>query len=239
MRRLSSSVAVSTIALTLADLTFKRVLAERLPPRDLATVFGAIYTGAQPRRGSSSSSRVTSRLLARWGVGSALAVLPVLLLSTATGFALTGAVLAIILLKLADGGLRHSLHRVGSEILYLPVPSLVRDGWKPIADAISQRGGQALAALLALALASIGAGSRAFAAVIAVIALGWLIAITIAQRAYVAQFRDTLKAQLDGWSGALGDPDAHDPLHTRRVQWTCPDCKRAFVAAVITSSRRT
>ena len=71
---------------------------------------------------------VTPRLLARWGVGGALTVLPILLVATASGFALTGALIAIIALKLADGGLRHSLHRVASEILYLPVP-VARARW--------------------------------------------------------------------------------------------------------------
>ena len=184
---------VSTVTLTLADLTFKRVLSERLDPGDLATAFGAIYTGLN-FIGLVIQLAVTPRLLVRTGVGGALMVLPILLVTTATGFTLTGALLAIIALKLADGGLRHSLHRVGSEILYLPVPAVVRDSWKPIADAVSHRGGQALAAVLALGLASIGAGARLFGAAITVVAIAWLAAISIARRAYVAQFRHTLEA---------------------------------------------
>ncbi|HEY5945805.1 MAG TPA: hypothetical protein VIV40_09950 [Kofleriaceae bacterium] len=203
---------ISTIALTLADLTFKRVLAERFAAADLATAFGAIYTLLN-LIGLVIQLVVTSRLLARWGVGSALTVLPILLIATASGFALTGALIAIIALKLSDGGLRHSLHRVTSEILYLPVPSLVRDGWKPIADAISQRGGQALAALMWFMIASISARTQLLGVFVAAISLAWLVAIRFANRAYVAQFRDTLKAgdierdvrvpALDGDSSAL------------------------------------
>lgn len=184
---------ISTIALTLADLTFKRVIAERFPAADLATTFGAIYT-ALNLFGLVIQLVVTSRLLARWGVGSALTILPLLLVTTATGFALTGALVAILALKLADGGLRHSLHRVASEILYLPVPSMVRDGWKPVADAISQRGGQALGALLVFALATFSSGTELLAIAVAGTAVAWLAAIRIAQRAYVEQFRDTLRA---------------------------------------------
>ena len=97
---------------------------------------------------------MTPRLLARWGVGGALTVLPLMLVASAAGFVATGALIAILALKLGDGALRHSLHRVGSEILYLPVPSAIRDGWKLVADAIGQRGGQALAALIVFASAS-------------------------------------------------------------------------------------
>jgi AAA family ATP:ADP antiporter len=184
---------VSTTALTLGDLTFKRVLAERLAVDNLATAFGAIYTGLNAL-GLAIQLLVTPRLLARRGVGVTLTVLPAIIIATALGFTLTGAMVAVIALKLGDGGLRHSLHRVSSEILYLPVPTAVRDGGKLVADAIGQRGGQAVAALIALMLASLGATARITGAVTVLIGVGWLLAIARARRAYVAQFRDTLQA---------------------------------------------
>jgi AAA family ATP:ADP antiporter len=137
---------------------------------------------------------ITPRLLQRFGVGAALTVLPLVLLATAVGFALTGALVAVILLELGDGGLRHSLYRVGTEILYLPIPTALRDGGKLIADAVSLRGGQAVAALVALAATSFLPGPRALGVVIAVIAVVWLVAIQVVRRAYVTQFRDMLLA---------------------------------------------
>ena len=184
---------ISTAALTLGDLTFKRVIAERLAAQNLATAFGAIYTGLNAI-GLAIQLVVTPRLLTRWGVGATLMVLPVIVITTALGFALTGALVAVIALKLGDGGLRHSLHRVSSEILYLPVPATVRDGGKLVADAIGQRGGQAIAALIALALTSQGATARTAGAITVIAAAGWLLAILGARRAYVAQFRNTLQA---------------------------------------------
>ena len=184
---------ISTAALTLGDLTFKRVIAERLAADQLATVFGAIYA-ALNAVGLAIQLVVTPRLLARRGVGATLTVLPVVIIATALGFVLTGALIAVIALKLGDGGLRHSLHRVSSEILYLPVPGTVRDGGKLVADAIGQRGGQAVAAVIALALASLEASARVAGAITAVAAVGWLVATLRARRAYVAQFRSTLQA---------------------------------------------
>jgi len=63
---------------------------------------------------------VTPRFLTRRGVGDALTVLPVIVVASTLGFAVTGAAVAIVLFKLGDGGLRHSLHRVASEILRVP-----------------------------------------------------------------------------------------------------------------------
>jgi AAA family ATP:ADP antiporter len=184
---------LSMVALTFGDLVFKRILAGRIAAGDLAWAFGAIYTGLN-LFGLTIQLLVTPRLLARWGVGNAMMVLPVVLVSTALGFTLTGALIAVFALKLGDGGLRHSLHRVSSEILFLPVPAIVRDGWKPVADALGQRGGQALAALGVFGLGALGGGLRLLGAVTAVAAAVWLAAIAVTRRAYVAQFRETLKA---------------------------------------------
>ena len=184
---------VSTITLTIGDLTFKRVLAERLAKEDLATVFGAVYTGLNVI-GLVIQIAVTPRLLAKFGVGGALMVLPAILVSTSFGFALTGAWIAIIALKLGDGGLRHSLHRVATEILFLAVPAPVRDGAKPVIDAVAQRGGQAAAALLVFAAGALGLGAQALAAVTGLAGALWLVTITVIRRAYVAQFRDMLRA---------------------------------------------
>lgn len=219
-------VIVSTVALTLADLLFKRVMAERFAPEDLATAFGAIYAGLNVV-GLAIQLIVTPRLLARLGVGGALVVLPAILVVTACGFAITGALVAIIALKVGDGGLRHSIHRVATEILYVPIPAALRDGAKPIADALGHRGGQALAALVVFGLAAAGMGSTMLAIATALAALVWLMVIASVRRCYVQQFRDTLRAgeiqrsaradDLDSTSAellveALASPDEHEAL---------------------------
>ena len=183
---------ISTVTLTLGDLAFKRVLGERLPAEDLATVFGQIYAVLNVIA-LVIQLAIAPRLFARLGVGGALVILPLLVLGGALGFAATGATAAILVLKLGDGGFRHSLHRVGSEILYLPVPHAVRDGAKPIADAIGQRGGQALAALLVFGTAALD-GSRMLAVVTAFAGAAWLVALLVVRRGYVEQFRDMLLA---------------------------------------------
>lgn len=226
VRWLFGIVLVSTIALTIGDLTFKRVIAERLPPEDLATAFGAIYTGLNVLS-LVLQVALTPLLLSRFGVGGALLILPVILVSSSLGFVATGALLAVVVMKLGDGALRHSLHRVATEILYVPMPVAVRDASKPIADAFGQRGGQAVAAVAMLALAAVGAEATSFALITAVVAVGWLLMIVLVRNRYIQQFRDTLRAgelhrtggipSLDGTSrelliSALSSPDELEAL---------------------------
>ncbi len=183
---------ISTVTLTVGDLAFKRVLAERLPPEELATAFGQIYAVLNVV-GLVIQLAIAPRLFAKLGVGGAIVILPLIVVGGALAFAATGATLAILVLKLGDGGLRHSLHRVGSEILYLPVPDPVRDGQKPIADALGHRGGQAIAAMVVFGTAAVD-GARANAAVTAAFGVAWLIALLVVRRAYVEQFRGMLRA---------------------------------------------
>lgn len=193
LRLLVALGVISTVALTLGDLTFKRVIAERLAPEDLATVFGAIYTGLNILS-LAIQLVLVPRLLSRFGVTTALTILPVILIATALGFAVTGLLVAIIALRLGDGGLRHSVHRIAGEILFLPLPPELRDGAKPIVDAIGHRGGQAAAALIAFAGAAAGAGAIQLAVITAAFGVTWLLALAVVRRAYAAQFRDMLQA---------------------------------------------
>ena len=193
VRMLVALGVVSMTALTIAELTFKRVIAAQVAPAHLASVLGAIYA-ALNAIGLAVQLALTPRLLARWGVGATLSVLPVLLVLAGTGFAASGALGAVLALELANGGLRHSVHNVGTELLYLPMPAETRDRWKPAADAIELRGGEALAALAVFAFGAAGAGPRVLGAAPAAIALAWLIGVARVRRTYVAQFRDMIHA---------------------------------------------
>ncbi len=184
---------VSTVTLTIGDLMFKRVLAERIPADQIATVFGATYTGLNVVA-LFIQLALTPRLLDRLGVGSALAVLPLIVLATSLGFVLTGAAVAVFALKLADGGLRNSIHRVTTELLYLPMGNLERNRAKPLVEVIGQRGGQAVAAVLVLTLATGQDATWALAVMTTVTVAIWLAMVVLTRRAYLRRFRDTLEA---------------------------------------------
>jgi AAA family ATP:ADP antiporter len=217
---------VSTVTLTIGDLMFKRLIVERMPADELATVFGATYTGLNVVA-LAVQLVVTPRLLDRVGVGSALAVLPILVLATTLGFVLTGAAVAVFALKLADGGLRNSVHRVVSEILFVPMRSLEREKARPLVEVFGQRGGQALAAGIVLAIASDANATWSLAVATTATVVLWLVVVATMRRAYVRRFRDKLDAagihrearlpMLDGASiellvETLASPDEREAL---------------------------
>jgi AAA family ATP:ADP antiporter len=238
IRWLAATTAVATVALTLGDLAFKRAVSEHLAAEDLATTFGVIYTGLN-LVSLGVQLVLAPRILDRFGVGVAMAILPSLLLLTALGFAVTALLAAIIALKVGDGSLRHSLHRVTSELLYLPMPAHLRDGAKPIADAIGQRGGQVIAVVAVLAAASVGGiepSSRFLAIVAAAAALVWLGLVPWVRGAYIDQFRGMLAtgARHDAPLPRL-DASAMELLHRALAS---PDEPQALAALELLAAQR-
>ena len=104
------------------------------------------------------------------------------------------ALISVLLLKGADGSLRHSVHRTATEVLYLPLPADVRERFKVIIDAVGQRGGQAVASLAILGAVYLGAGTAHLAMALGLLITVWLLALLDIEQHYVQLFRGNLRA---------------------------------------------
>jgi len=190
--RLLLLVTTTQIAVTAASLLFKAVVADAVPAEQLASFFAFFYTGLN------GLSLLVQLLLASWllrrlGVSRVFWVLPVLLAVGALGFAATGALLPILLVKLVDGSLRHSLHRTGIELLYLPLPGRLRDRHKVTIDGAGARGGQAIASVALLAGMWLGLPLTDLALLVAGAVALLLISVIAIKRHYVELFRRQLR----------------------------------------------
>jgi HEAT repeat protein len=158
-RLVVSFVFLSTIALTLADYLFKRRVAESIAPADLASFFATFYI-ALNAIALVVQVMLVGWLLDRFGVSRALIILPTLLVAGGVWAAVGTGLSTVVLLKGADGSLRHSLHRTATEVLFVPLSRAERDRAKTVSDVVGQRGGQAIASVLILIGAwAIGGGS--------------------------------------------------------------------------------
>lgn len=175
------------------DFLFKSTVASEVERAELGPFF-ARFNGFVNAAALLLQLLVAPALLRAIGVTRSIAVLPsALLLGSAAAAAIPG-LLPLALLKGADGTLRHSLYRAGTEILYLPLPPRVRGTFKTIVDSVGQRGGQALASLAILLAVRLHAAPRVLAAAllgVAVLAIGALLGL---RRDYVARFRDQLRS---------------------------------------------
>jgi AAA family ATP:ADP antiporter len=226
VRALAVLALVSTVALTLGDYVFKSAVARAVPPDQLGAFFGGFYAVL-------NLLALAAQLLAGgWlfraiGLHRALWVLPALLFMGAAGVSLGGGLFAALLLKGADGSLRNSLHRTGSELLFLPLADTVRSRAKPLVDIVGQRGGQALASVLILSESVLARGDVVLAAASAAMSLVWIAWVADLKGLYLDVFRAALRegtlrpavdlppidlASLETLFSALNSADDHEVI---------------------------
>src|SRR5262245_59444766 len=192
VRGLAALVLVSTVTLTLGDYVFKSAVSRTVPTGELGAFFATVYAILN------FLALVAQVFLSGWllrtvGLHQALWVLPVLVFLGAGGVALGGGLGAALLLKGADGTLRNSLHRTGTELLFVPLPDAVRSRAKPFIDLVGQRGGQAIASLLILSEVFLDRGDMVLAAAAAGLSLGWIFWTDDLRSHYLDLFRVALR----------------------------------------------
>jgi AAA family ATP:ADP antiporter len=195
--RLLVIALLSAVLFTGVDYVFKAsaVAAARAGGVPLG-VFFARYYALVNAMALAVQLLVAPRLLRAVGVNRALLVLPLLVVLGAGGVLVTVGATSALLLKAADGTLRHSVHRTASEILYLPLARHVRERFKGIAEAVGQRGGQAVGAVLILLVAALAPGAevRIVGAAIVVLGATWLACMIGLEARYLELFRSELRA---------------------------------------------
>jgi AAA family ATP:ADP antiporter len=193
--RIGGLVSVSTAAVLVVDYLFKSTAARLIAPAALGEFFARYYAVLN---GISLLVQVliVGRLVRRLGVVGTVAVMPLLLLGGGAAVLLGGGLLVVVLgLKAVDGGLRYSLNRVATELLYLPLPPEVRDRGKGFVDSSLSRIVQALTAIVlyVLAIRSL-ATPRVLALIIVVVCAAWVGIAGSLRKSYLDLFRRALAA---------------------------------------------
>jgi ATP:ADP antiporter, AAA family len=180
---------------TLLDYLFKAAVVANTLPERIPQVIANVQMG-QSVLAVLMELLLLRLLFQQTGVTRSLALLPILLLASTVGYAVVGSLALLFALKMLDGGVRPSIHRVGSELLYLPVPSAERRMVKPSIDTLGQRGGQAAASMILLVTGGFPATARlgAVTALLAAVALVWVVATRALRARYLVRFQAQLGA---------------------------------------------
>ncbi len=192
VRPLAGLVVSSTVAVTLADYLFKAAVARDIAPEHLGNFFSVVSVVLNVLALVVQVFAV-GPLLAKAGVHRALWILPALLIAGSTGLLVGGGLVAALLLKSADGALRHSLNRTATELLYVPLSDILRSRVKPFIDAAGQRGGQALASLLILTPVAFVPKTPFLVFCLIVLSVLWIATAANLQRNYLDLFRSALR----------------------------------------------
>ena len=203
--RIAGLVALSTSAVLAIDYLFKWSVAETIPSAELGRYLATYYALLN---GISLVMQlfVGGALVRRLGVTTAAMVTPFLLTASAFAMVFTGgSPKAILASKGTDGALRHSVHRITTELVYLPVAAEKRARVKPFIDGALARFAQALTACFLLALAELGELTRGrMVALVVVLCLAWLGLAANTRAPYLSVFRKAL-ARDPGFDASQSD----------------------------------
>lgn len=194
--RVAAFVVLSTVALTLGDYIFKSTVAGTIAPENLASFFGATYLAFNVLS-LVSQVGIVSYVIRRFDLSTALSILPVLILLSAVGFLVVPGLVAALLVKTADGALKHSVHRTSTELMFVPFTDRSRARVKAFIDVVGQRGGQTIASVAVLAFTASQLSLGWVAAVLIVVTLFWIYGAVDIRRHYVDVFRARVSKGLD------------------------------------------
>ncbi len=192
LRRLLGFLLLATFTVTLVDFVFKSIVAAEVPRAELGEFFARYYGGLNALA-LAVQVLAAPRLLRAVGVNRTLLVMPILIMAGALGAVFFVGLIAVLLLRAADGAFRHSVNRTGTEILFLPLSADVRERFKAFADVVGQRGGQAVASLAILGVLALGLDIKALVALIFVLALASVACVLDLERYYLDIFRRQLR----------------------------------------------
>jgi len=201
LRLLAILALLTAVSATWVDYLFKVAVAAAAGPERIPRLVANVYLG-QSVLALLVELVVVRVLLQSTGVTRSLALLPVVVLAGTCGYAVAGSLTVLLLLKVLDAGLRPSLYRVGTELLYLPIGQSERRVTKPSIDTVGQRGGQALASVVLLGIHRLPASAQMGAVTLslATLAAGWFFATHVLRRRYLHRFQQQLGA------GRVGPP---------------------------------
>jgi hypothetical protein len=190
-RRLVALSAVATVSFTLVDYLFKAQVAASVAPEALGTWFAAFYAVTNAVA-LVVQVMVTGAAIRGLGVRRAIAVLPTLLVLGAGGLVAGLGLGAALVLKGAEGALKHTLHKTSMEVLFVPVPAGLRARMRRVTDLLVLRGAQGLGSGLILGVLALGGGGRALAAVALSLGVAWVALAAALRDHYLALFRGIL-----------------------------------------------
>ena len=195
LRLLAALTLLTAASATLLDYLFKAGLVAGTTPARIPLLIANVQL-AQSLLALVAELLLVRVLLRRAGVTRSLALLPALVLASTAGFALVGSMALLFLLKMLDGGVRPSIHRVGTELLYIPVASAERRLIKPSIDVVGQRGGQAAASVVLLVTGWVPTSAKlgVVTTLLATVALLWVLASRALRSRYLVRFQAQLRS---------------------------------------------
>ena len=194
LRPIAAAICISSLITTLTKWQFLAISQQFLVKKDVMAAFFGDFNFYVGILGLLFQLLLTARFLRRFHIGTALFVLPVIVLLGSAGLLVLGTLGAAVALMGSDQTLRYSLDKSATELLYLPIPTVVKLRVKWVIDTVIWRLGDGLSGLLVLIFATwLHFSARQISWVVLVLVGCWLLAVNAARRQYVATLKEGIR----------------------------------------------
>lgn len=193
LRAIAAVICISSLVTTLTGWQFLALMQQFLVKKDAIAAFYGDFNFYAGILSLLFQLLFTTRFLRRFGIGTAVFVLPVTVLLGSAGLLVFGSLGAAIALKGCDQVLRYSIDKSTTELLYLPLSARIKLQVKWFIDTVIWRLGDGLSGLTVLIFATtLHLPARQISWIALLLVSGWLVAVSVARRQYVATLKESI-----------------------------------------------
>jgi ATP:ADP antiporter, AAA family len=193
LRSIAAVICISSLVTTLTDWQFLAIGQQFLIKKDTMAIFFGNFNLYTFTLGLLFQLLLTARFLRRFGIGTALFVVPVTVFLGSGGLLFWGTLGSAVVLKGSDQVLRYSVDKSTTELLFLPIPGRVKLQVKWFIDTVVWRLGDGLSGLIVLIFATLlHLPARQISWVVLLLVSCWMLAVSVARRQYVATLRESI-----------------------------------------------
>src|SRR5437879_8293482 len=193
LRAIAAVICISSLVTPLTGWQFLALMQQFLVKKDAIAAFYGNFNFYAGVFALLFQLLLTSRFLRRFGIGTALFVLPTIVFLGSTGLLLFGTLSAAVALKGCDQTLRYSLDKSTAELLYLPLPTRIKLQVKWFIDTVIWRLGDGLSGLTVVIFATtLHLPARQISWIVLLLVSGWLVAVSLARRQYVVTLNQSI-----------------------------------------------
>ncbi len=202
IRLIAGLVLITVLVKTMVDYEFNEITALYAGDRDAISSFQGWVLGATQWL-PIMVLLTLGPILKRWGVGTVVLILPVVMLFASVGLALVFTVWMAVVAKASDTTFRYSAERTAREVLYVPVPTDLKLRAKAYIDMAMEKGvGKVLSALVIFLLLQ-RMGLAQIPWVIAALSGVWLVMALAVRREYLSTLGDSIRGRFASFHGSF------------------------------------
>src|SRR6185436_17793969 len=204
LRIIATLVFLSSAVATISAWQMKAVAQQTYVSKNALAVFFGQFDGYICLIALVAQLFLTGKVLQRFGIGVALAALPVSLFAGSSAMVLWGSLWAVCLVKGADRVFRYSIDTSAQQLLYLPVSARVKLQVKSFIDTVVWRFGGGFAGLLLLLFATeLGFSPAQVGWLCLAFVVAWVATAVAARRQYVATLGQNIQQLADHDEGMV------------------------------------